>query len=87
MKILTSNAFNFTDHKIRLYEKFGPRRQYFLQRALDVPYVGWSILDVVVSPDGRDLVYSTWNEAMYQCSIDDTEENWIPLRVEATEAR
>lgn len=47
------------DHKIRLYERFGPRRQYFLQRSLDVPYVGWSILDVVVSPDGRDIVYST----------------------------
>ncbi|KAI6178358.1 Transcription initiation factor IIE subunit alpha [Aphelenchoides besseyi] len=75
------------DHKIRLYEKHGPRRQYFLNRALDVPYVGWSILDVAVSPDGRDLVYSTWNEALYQCSIDDLDENWIPLRVEANEAR
>lgn len=80
------------DHKIRLYEKHGPRKQYFLKRALDVPYVGWSILDVVVSPDGRDIVYSTWNEAMYQVSISEDDlngddENWIPLRVEATEAR
>ncbi|KAI6182621.1 Transcription initiation factor IIE subunit alpha [Aphelenchoides bicaudatus] len=80
---------NGGNHKIRLYEKFGARRQYFLQRALDVPYVGWSILDVVVSPDGKDIVYSTWNEAMYQCTIDgdESDENWIPLRVEATEAR
>ncbi|KAI6241181.1 Transcription initiation factor IIE subunit alpha [Aphelenchoides fujianensis] len=75
------------DHKIRLYEKDGPRSRYFLKRALDVPYVGWSILDVAVSPDGRDLVYSTWNEAMYQCGVNDLEENWIPLRVQANEAR
>lgn len=54
---------------------------------MDVPYVGWSILDVAVSPDGKDIVYSTWNEAMYQCGIDSDEEKWIPLRVEAIESR
>lgn len=76
------NQFFVLDHKIRIYEKHGARRQYYLKQAYDVPYVGWSILDVVVSPDGRDIVYSTWNEAMYQCSIDDSgDENWVSILV------
>lgn len=74
------------DHNIRIYEK-ADGRNFCLERTLQVPYVGWSILDVAVSPDGRDLVYSTWDTAMYQCSIDDPTDTWIPLRVEAQDLR
>uniref|UniRef100_A0A915DPJ7 Uncharacterized protein n=1 Tax=Ditylenchus dipsaci TaxID=166011 RepID=A0A915DPJ7_9BILA len=75
------------DHKIRLYSSQGCRKRYMLRKLLDVPYVGWSILDVIVSPDGRDVIYSTWNEAMFQCNIHDPENTWLPLSMNATDAR
>ena len=31
--------------------------------------VGWSILDVAVSPDGEHLVYSSWSDSLHQVSI------------------
>ncbi|CAD5206673.1 unnamed protein product [Bursaphelenchus okinawaensis] len=74
------------DHKIRWY-KSNSDDGYYLYKVIDVPYVGWTILDVIVSPDGRDLVYSTWNDAMYQCALEGDVENWLPLRVEAQESR
>lgn len=73
------------DHKIRLYEKY--ENNYVPQKTYEVPYVGWSILDVAVSPDGRDIVYSTWDDAMYQCRIDDPSDCFNPLRVDAQEQR
>ncbi|CAD5209744.1 unnamed protein product [Bursaphelenchus xylophilus] len=81
-KVVTASQ----DHKIRIYRRTS-QDSYSLHKTIDVPYVGWSILDVIVSPDGRDLVYSTWNDAMYQCSLEGTADNWLPLRVEAQESR
>ncbi|EFN75754.1 WD repeat-containing protein 23 [Harpegnathos saltator] len=31
--------------------------------------VGWSILDTAFSPDGSTIVYSSWSECLYQCSV------------------
>ncbi|KAI1731403.1 DDB1- and CUL4-associated factor 11 like protein [Ditylenchus destructor] len=75
------------DHKIRLYAAQGKRKRYALRKTLNVPYVGWSILDVAVSPDGRHIVYSTWSEVIYQCNIHDPQENWTPFRVDANAPR
>ena len=36
--------------------------------------VGWSILDVAVSPDGEHLVYSSWSDNLHQVSLLDHEE-------------
>ena len=37
--------------------------------------VGWSILDVAVSPDGEHLVYSSWSDSLHQVSLQGPEEN------------
>ena len=29
-------------------------------------YVGWSVLDVALSPDGGHLVYSSWSDSLHQ---------------------
>ncbi|XP_014477688.1 PREDICTED: DDB1- and CUL4-associated factor 11 [Dinoponera quadriceps] len=31
--------------------------------------VGWSVLDTAFSPDGENIVYSSWSECLYQCSV------------------
>ncbi|KAK4012513.1 hypothetical protein OUZ56_024753 [Daphnia magna] len=33
--------------------------------------VGWSILDTAFSPDGRNIIYSSWSEAIHLCNIYD----------------
>ena len=30
--------------------------------------VGWAVLDVALSPEGTHLVYSSWNDFLYQVS-------------------
>uniref|UniRef100_A0A914ELB6 Uncharacterized protein n=1 Tax=Acrobeloides nanus TaxID=290746 RepID=A0A914ELB6_9BILA len=77
------------DHRLRLYRRKGPRRRFIRTKFVEVPYVGWSILDVCVSPDGRDVIYSTWNDNIYQCSItgNDKDEYWQPFRVNPKDSR
>uniref|UniRef100_A0A915CK33 Transcription factor TFIIE alpha subunit C-terminal domain-containing protein n=2 Tax=Parascaris univalens TaxID=6257 RepID=A0A915CK33_PARUN len=58
------------DEVIRLYEREGYRQRYKLSNCFQAPYVGWSILDLVVSPDSRHCVYCTWSEKLYQCSLE-----------------
>ena len=40
------------------------RKVYYIQ-ARDV---GWAVLDVALSPEGTHLVYSSWNDFLYQVS-------------------
>lgn len=77
----------FLDQQIRIYKARGRHQRYLLERNIQVPLIGWSILDVVVSPDGRHLVYSTWNEAMYQYDLHNPSDNWQQLRVDPREER
>lgn len=76
----------FLDYRIRLYRAQGYNQQYILKQTFVVPCMGWSILDVAISPDGKHLVYSTWHEGMYQCDVHSFE-NWQQLRVDAPESR
>ena len=31
--------------------------------------VGWSVLDVALSPDGGHLVYSSWSDSLHQVTV------------------
>jgi len=39
--------------------------------------------DFAISPGGRDVVYSTWDDTIYQCRIPREREavDWTPLRI------
>ncbi|GAB6029064.1 DDB1- and CUL4-associated factor 11 [Chamberlinius hualienensis] len=60
------------DSRIRLYNSADNRYNHL--QTIDARDVGWSILDTAISPDGRNLVYSTWSECMYLCSVGDLNE-------------
>lgn len=78
----------FIDEKIRFYTPKGARQRYMNTRTLVAPYVGWSILDCALSPDGRHVVYSTWNEHILQCDLSkpDDEISWQSLRITQRDA-
>uniref|UniRef100_A0A0M3IHG9 WD_REPEATS_REGION domain-containing protein n=1 Tax=Ascaris lumbricoides TaxID=6252 RepID=A0A0M3IHG9_ASCLU len=57
------------DELIRLYEREGYRQRYKLSNCFQAPYVGWSILDLVVSPDSRHCVYCTWSEKCMRSNV------------------
>lgn len=63
------------DQRIRFYDmtkafdagrtkdlSFGPRSTAEPFRSVEAKDVGWSILDVAVSPDGRHAIYSSWSD-------------------------
>uniref|UniRef100_A0A914V9L9 Sugar transporter SWEET1 n=1 Tax=Plectus sambesii TaxID=2011161 RepID=A0A914V9L9_9BILA len=64
------------DHMIRLYSTSGKRQRYVPVKQITAPNVGWSILDLVVSPDGRHAIYATWSEYIHQCKIDGEDPDW-----------
>lgn len=61
------------DEQIRIYERRGYRQRYYLKEQISSPFVGWSILDLIISPDGKHCVYSTWSDKLYQCQLDISE--------------
>jgi WD repeat-containing protein 23 len=65
------------DHRIRIYDTtFGRFSQIRCIRALDV---GWSILDLALSPDGNFLVYSSWSDFLHLCNVYGDEKVHVPL--------
>ncbi|XP_020289959.1 DDB1- and CUL4-associated factor 11 isoform X2 [Pseudomyrmex gracilis] len=55
------------DRWIRIYQTHnGEFNLYHEIQAVDV---GWSILDIAISPDNRHLVYCSWSHNLYQYSI------------------
>ena len=46
------------DQRIRLYDTSG--QAFRFKRSIRARNVGWSVLDVVLSPDGHSLIYSSW---------------------------
>ena len=45
------------------------RERFKLFHTIEPRDVGWSVLDVAVSPDGRDLVYSSWSDCLHSVRI------------------
>merc|ERR1712096_188662 len=60
------------DRKLRIYDT--ARHNFKLKQTIEARDVGWSILDVAVSPDGEHLVYSSWSDNLHQISLLDHEE-------------
>jgi len=76
------------DNRIRIYQQTSLRKRYVRQKVIQVPFVGWSILDVDVSPtDGRYIVYSTWNNVMYQYDLQNENSGWQEMLLESEEQR
>ena len=46
------------DQKIRLYDTTGNAFKY--KRSIRARNVGWSVLDVALSPDGYNIINSSW---------------------------
>ena len=46
------------DSMIRLYDAAGGR--FRLMKGVQARNVGWSVLDVALSPDSRHLIYTSW---------------------------
>uniref|UniRef100_A0A0N5AGR9 WD_REPEATS_REGION domain-containing protein n=1 Tax=Syphacia muris TaxID=451379 RepID=A0A0N5AGR9_9BILA len=64
------------DEKIRIFKRKGYRRKYEISAEILAPVVGWSILDLVISPDSKHCVYSTWSDkCMFQCNLESPAEN------------
>jgi len=55
--------------KIRLYDTRG--QGFRLLQTIEPRDVGWSVLDVGVSLDGRQLVYSSWSDSLHFVAIGD----------------
>ncbi|XP_062916188.1 DDB1- and CUL4-associated factor 11 isoform X2 [Mobula hypostoma] len=73
------------DQNIRLYRaRGGVLRKFKTIRARDV---GWSILDVVFTPDGGNLLYSSWSDYIHLCSIDSESELHTALDLNPDERR
>eukprot|EP00092_Neocalanus_flemingeri_P036301 GFUD01039523.1.p1 GENE.GFUD01039523.1~~GFUD01039523.1.p1 ORF type:complete len:551 (+),score=151.78 GFUD01039523.1:103-1755(+) len=65
------------DRKLRIYDS--SREKFTLKQTIEAQDVGWSILDVAVSPDGEHLVYSSWSDSLHQVSLLGSEEKHVAL--------
>uniref|UniRef100_A0A914Y490 Uncharacterized protein n=1 Tax=Panagrolaimus superbus TaxID=310955 RepID=A0A914Y490_9BILA len=75
------------DHNIRIYERKTARQRYVKTCTIEVPFVGWSILDVAVSPNGRHVIYSTWNNVLYQFDLENEGAGWQDLPFDMDDSR
>uniref|UniRef100_A0A6M2D8I8 Putative wd40 domain ovary overexpressed n=1 Tax=Rhipicephalus microplus TaxID=6941 RepID=A0A6M2D8I8_RHIMP len=55
------------DCVIRIYDT--SQDDFKLLKSVSARDVGWSILDMAVSPDGYSFVYSSWSEYLHLCNV------------------
>eukprot|EP00008_Paramoeba_atlantica_P005767 CAMPEP_0201477176 /NCGR_PEP_ID=MMETSP0151_2-20130828/2248_1 /ASSEMBLY_ACC=CAM_ASM_000257 /TAXON_ID=200890 /ORGANISM="Paramoeba atlantica, Strain 621/1 / CCAP 1560/9" /LENGTH=479 /DNA_ID=CAMNT_0047857801 /DNA_START=1488 /DNA_END=2927 /DNA_ORIENTATION=+ len=55
------------DSRIRIYDT----AKWKLQRTIRARDIGWSIIDVDYSPDGKYLAYSSWSDSIHMVRVDD----------------
>lgn len=65
------------DGNIRLYRS--DREHYQLLKTVEALDVGWSIIDLLFTPDQKSVVYSTWSSLVYQCPLYDDSKRQTPL--------
>ncbi|XP_971729.2 DDB1- and CUL4-associated factor 11 [Tribolium castaneum] len=58
------------DRQIRLYKS--DDASYKLFNTLSARDIGWSIIDVAISPDQNQFVYSTWSSSLHLCSVNES---------------
>ncbi|XP_072748454.1 DDB1- and CUL4-associated factor 11 isoform X1 [Anoplolepis gracilipes] len=54
------------DKRLRVYSTPKDRFNAILPKEIQGRDVGWSILDIAFSPDGKYFAYSSWSESLYQ---------------------
>ena len=57
---LDNGRFFLTASQDRMIRLFDANKKFTLIKKIMAKDVGWSILDVAVSPDGNYLAYSSW---------------------------
>jgi len=67
------------DRKIRIYDT--SQMGFKLVQTIEAQDVGWSVLDVALSPDGGHLVYSSWSDSLHQVNILDKEDRQVSLPI------
>jgi WD repeat-containing protein 23 len=67
------------DRKIRIYDT--SCGGFSLVQTIEAQDVGWSVLDVALSPDGAHLVYSSWSDSLHQVNILDKEDRQVSLPI------
>jgi len=67
------------DRKIRIYDT--SKGGFNLVQTIEAQDVGWSVLDVALSPDGAHLVYSSWSDSLHQVNILDKEDRQVSLPI------
>lgn len=65
------------DKGIYLYDTSGG--QFCRRKRVQARDVGWSVLDVTLSPDQEWFAYSTWSPYVYLCNVEGTQENHYSL--------
>ncbi|XP_063920557.1 DDB1- and CUL4-associated factor 11 isoform X2 [Zophobas morio] len=58
------------DRQIRLYKS--DDSSYKLFNSLSARDIGWSIIDVAISPDQNHFLYSTWSSSLHLCSLNES---------------
>merc|ERR1719228_62780 len=67
------------DRMIRIYDT--SKGGFNLVQTIEGQDVGWSVLDVALSPDGGHLVYSSWSDSLHQVNILDKEDRQVSLPI------
>ncbi|XP_013791990.1 LEC14B protein-like [Limulus polyphemus] len=66
-----------TDCMIRIYDT--SREDFKLMKVVAARDVGWSVLDIAISPNGQQFVYSSWSEYIHICDIYGKQDNHAAL--------
>ncbi|XP_069044177.1 DDB1- and CUL4-associated factor 11 isoform X2 [Lepisosteus oculatus] len=73
------------DQNVRLYDTSSGR--FRVIRTVKARDVGWSVLDVAFTPDGHNLLYSSWSDYIHVCSLDGDNETHTALDLNPDERR
>ncbi|XP_076337040.1 DDB1- and CUL4-associated factor 11-like isoform X3 [Tachypleus tridentatus] len=65
------------DCMIRIYDT--SRECFKLVKVVAARDVGWSVLDIAVSPNGQHFIYSSWSEYIHICDLDRRQDNHTAL--------
>jgi WD repeat-containing protein 23 len=67
------------DQHIRLYNT--EKSKFCCFKNIKAKEVGWTIVDVSYSPDQNYLIYSSWCDSIYLCSVHKDSDTHIPLHL------
>ncbi|KAF8368628.1 wdr-23, partial [Pristionchus pacificus] len=68
-------AVSSQERTIRFYGRTAGKFQ--LDRSIEAPNVGWTILDLSFTKDGETVAYATWNECIYLARLNERSSNLL----------